>query len=275
MEAALQFLAFLQESGMPTEVTSLRREHIEGFEERLNGKWRPATVAARHRSLQQLFRWLVDEDIIGVSPMIKMRSPKVEDQPVDVLTDAQIRRLLAACEGTDFEDRRDSAIVRLLLDTGGRLSEITKLRYDPHDEDNSDVSLDEGEIRVLGKGSRVRSVPIGRKTIKAIDRYVRARRGHVSADEPWLWLGRRGPMQQSGIYQMLNRRAAEAGIGHIHPHQFRHTFAHLWKASGGQDEDLMRVAGWRSPEMLRRYGASVADGRAKEAHRRLGLGDRF
>ncbi len=74
---------------------------------------------------------------------------------------------------------------------------------------------------------------------------------------------------------MLQHRCDHAGIGRLHPHQLRHTAAHMWLADGGQEGDLMRLFGWRSRKMLERYGASAADERAREAHRQRALADRF
>jgi hypothetical protein len=105
--------------------------------------------------------------------------------------------------------------------------------------------------------------------LKATDagRLVTDRARHKDAALPWLWLGLKG-LTAWGIVLMLRRRGREVGLPDLHPHQFRHTFAHQWLADGGGETDLMRLAGWKSRLMLQRYGASAADARAREAHRR-------
>ena len=267
MQAYLESAQLLAAYSGGRDLESLTRGDIEDFLADQLSRHRATTAAGRYRNLQQFYRWVVEEGLVEVSPTAGLRPPTVPETPVPVLDEAAINRLLGTMTGRGFEDRRDTAIVRLFLDTGMRLSEVAGLQL-------TDVDLDADVALVLGKGHRPRACPFGDKTGQAIERYLRERNKHARAKGPELWLGARGVLTGNGITQMLRRRAKQAGIDHLHPHMFRHTFAHRWLSEGGQEQDLMRLAGWRSREMLSRYGASAADQRAREAHKRLGLGDR-
>ncbi len=138
-----------------------------------------------------------------------------------------------------------------------------------------DIDWDNQLLRVVLKGGKELAVPFGMRSAQSLDRYVRARTRHKYARSPWLWLGLKGRLTDSGIRQMVERRCVEAGIPHIFPHQGRHTTAHNWLSKGGNEGDLMELMGWTSRDMLGRYGKSAAVERAQKAHRKMALGDEF
>lgn len=198
----------------------------------------------------------------GLSP------PMPAAKPVPVLQDDELTALLKTCTGKAFEDRRDEAILRVLLGAGIRVSELCGLKV-------TDVDLDREMALVLGKGNKIRPVYFGTRTVRALDRYLRERRKHRWTHLDAMFLTQRGALSTDGARERIRVRAEQAGLkDRMHPHRFRHTFAHDYLMAGGQERDLKRLAGWSSDVMLERYGASAADVRARESARRLRRGDR-
>jgi site-specific recombinase XerD len=263
MAAVDGLAAHLAAHGMPTAVDRIAREHVESYLADQLATRAAATAHQRYRGLLQFFKWCLEEGEIRENPMRNMRPPIVPEGVARVLTEDEIRRLLATCDASPA-GRRDEALIRLLLDSGARLGEATRLTLE-------DVDLDGAVVRLFGKGRRWRLVAISPKTCKALDRWLR-RRGMEPGP---LWVGARGPMTESGVRQMIWRRSAQAGIPRVHPHALRHSMASQWLQAGGSEGGLMKRAGWRSRAMLQRYASSTAEQRAIEEAHRLGLGDRY
>lgn len=264
------FAAWLDDQDRPATLDQLTRDAITSWLASLaDGGQSTNTLATRFRGLRRFCRWLVGEDYLPASPMDGMEQPRGAPQPVPVLTDDEVVALLKSCAGKDFNDRRDQAILRVLFDCGIRISECARLQLD-------DVDFGVDVLRVTGKGRKVRAVPFGAKTSVALDRYLRERRKHKQARYyDALWLTQRGAMSVDGLDERLRVRAQQAGVDGLHAHRFRHTAAHTWLVAGGGEQDLKRLMGWTSDAMLAVYGSSAADHRAREAARRLSLGDRL
>ena len=260
--------AWLTAHDRSIEVTDITRRDIDRFLADLHGEVNPGTVALHFRNLRAFFNWLANEGEIDASPMHRMGEPSVPDVPPEVLSEEQLTALFTSCKGRGFDERRDLAVLMVFADTGCRLGEVHGLRVDG-------LNRETRTLVVCGKGDKTRVVALGDRAMDAMVRYLRVRGSHRHAGTSSMWLGRNGPLTSSGIAQILDRRAQQAGIDHLNPHRFRHTFAHQWMAAGGQESDLMLIAGWTSPEMVRRYGRSAAADRAREAQRRLSPVDRL
>jgi len=266
LDAAEAFAVFCDDQYGPLDLDQVTAEHVNAYIAYQLSAWTASTAATRFRCLQQFFRYAEYSGHIETSPMADLRPPRVTDAPVPVLRDEELTRLLHTCDGTSFRDRRDLAMLRLLIDAGTRRQELATMT-------TRALDLDHHLITVTGKGQRVRTVSFGNETTAALTRYLEARSGHPASSDRHLWLGLRGPMTGSGIRYMVDRRATQAGIDGVFPHRFRHTFAHRWLLAGGNETDLQTLAGWQSPQMLTRYGASARAERAIHAHQRLALGD--
>lgn len=223
-------------------------------------------------ALQQFFKWAVAEQLVPKDIWVGMIRPRIPKKPVPIISVEDLTALLQIEKPRRSEDAfyyyRDIAMLRFFIDTGVRVAEITTLRSELVDF-NADLAT------VKGKGSKVRQVPFGDKTAQSMRRYLKHRDKRTFSELPEFFIGRQGRLTTQGVREMIQRRCKEAGVPHIHPHQFRHTAAHTWLAEDLGETNLVRLMGWESRQMLQVYATSAATERAIAQHRRAALGDRF
>jgi site-specific recombinase XerD len=279
-DSAKALCVFLATREMPTDVDSVDAEHLRAFLLSEEKRTSAVSAAVHFRNLRVFFGWLAREDErSSPNPMDRVDKPKVSKKAKPFFTDDELVSLLKTCSGSTFEDRRDTALIRVLIDTGIRVSGLANLRYDPDDDTLNDIFLSLRRLRIRLKGGDETWVPIGKKAAAAIDRYIRVRGRQTHSGSPWLWLGTRGRgaahMTDSGVRVMLKRRGAQAGIQNVNPHRFRRSFADKWLEAGGSVDDLMHITGWKTYDMVREYTEARGIARAHQAHARLSPGDRI
>lgn len=261
-----QFLDWCDANDCPPD---LNRRTVGAFiADLLDGGVEGSTARSRQLSVRRFSAWLAEEDEIERDELLGIKPPKLDVKVTESLTDDQCRALLKACQGKTLRDRRDEAIVRLMVETGARCNEVIQ-------QSLGDVRATDG-IAVIrrGKGGKGRTVYFGPSTGRAIERYLRLRKAHKLADGPRLWLGENGcGFAYGGLWDTLKKRAAAAGIEDFHPHLLRHTAAARWLDAGGSEGGLMAMAGWARRDMIDRYTKATSERRAADEARRLGLGD--
>jgi integrase len=221
-----------------------------------------STANQRYGSLSVFFGWLIDEGEIEQNPMLRIKRPKVAMKPVPLVDERVFERLLDTCDSS-FRGKRDRAILLLFWDCGIRRGEITSITVD-------DIDWHAERVRVWGKGAKFRDVPYTARTASALNRYDRARDNHKLASEDGFWLGERGVLTGSGLYQMVTKRVLRFDLPHIYPHQFRHSLTDRLLSSGVDGGDTMTILGWgpQSRSMLDRYASIRKADRAIESYRR-------
>ena len=210
---------FLTDQGLPLDPEEITTRHLRAFQAHLllpedqggAGK-RTSTVCTRHDALKLFFAFLEEEDDLP-NPMRRVQRPTEEEVTIQPLTEDQLAALIDTCRGKDFYDRRDMAIIRMWVSTPARLSEIALLRVVGADGE-PDVDPLAGMIYVMGKGRRPRQMALSPRACKAAIRYEKVRERHPNAASPFYWLShKKERFTQSGIRQMIARRAREAGSG--------------------------------------------------------------
>ena len=247
---------------------------------RTNGDKRPLSgrslenVWTAHRSF---FKWALLDGVIDRRPDEKIERPRYTNKEVEPITQDEFRRVFAACERTkqantnrraQYTSRRktavrDQAILLILLDTGLRVSELSRLNI-------GDVNLQDGEIVVApygsGRKTKARRVYISKATVRALWRYIMVEREGAHDTDPLIITTRNKRMDRNAIRQLLIDLGRKAGVrGNLHPHRMRHTAALEYVKNGGDPFSMQSLFGWVDMEMPRRY-ITMSGRDLREAH---------
>jgi len=273
------FLDFLVSQGISTDVTQISQYEIRAFILHLQQKrcfsvhrfnhaqdrgLSGHTINCYLRSLRIFFTWLVSEDIIESNPFDRVKIPRPPRKVIPTFSDSQIHQLLIAIDTKTAEGYRDYTFILTLLDTGVRVSELCSLKL-------KNLWLEDGVLKVLGKGNKERLIPIGNQVQRLLWRYInRYRPEPATANCDFLFLTREDrPLTKDRVEKIMNyygKRAKLKGV-RCSPHTLRHTAAVKFLRNGGDVFSLQRMLGHASLEMVKAY-LNLASNDVSQQHRR-------
>ncbi len=181
------------------------------------------SIARNYSSIKSFFRYLTANDYIEKNPALKFKGPKVTVHPPEVLSISEINKILEQPNTKTLLGLRDKAMLEFAYATGVRVSELINLK-------TNDLFLEEEVVRVFGKGSKERLVPIGSHAIYWVDQYlvkVRPVLAKKLISGNFLFLNSRGgKLSRMGFFKILRQYVQDSSIDkNVHPHTIRHSFA--------------------------------------------------
>jgi integrase/recombinase XerC/integrase/recombinase XerD len=207
-----------------------------------------ATIHCHVRTLRAFFSWLVAEGLTEENIAKNLKPPKLVRKVVSTLSDEEIIAIFHTLNLKNYCEARNLTIFMLLLDTGLRIGEVVSLKME-------DVHMDEGFLKVMGKGRKERIVPIGNNAQKALQRYLfryRTRPAHVGIENVFLSI-HGTPLTENSMKLMFARLGQRSGVERLHAHLCRHTFATRFLVNGGDVFTLQQILGHSTLEMVRNY----------------------
>ncbi|HLB31076.1 MAG TPA: tyrosine-type recombinase/integrase [Gammaproteobacteria bacterium] len=209
------------------------------------------------RAWKRFFRWMVEESMIARDPSIKLKRPRLPDEPPKDVTPDDLRRMLEAAR----DNPRDYAIVCFLADTACRVGGLVSLR-------RRDIDLDEGFALVREKGDQARLVYFTARTAQAVAAYLDADcSDEADMDSEFVFRGLRGPLTTAGVYQALRRLARRAGVkGRWNPHAFRHAWARQALKRSANLQEVSEILGHRSIVVTAKFYARYLDRELQVRH---------
>ncbi len=231
------------------EITRINPLNLRSFVSILFQKNHPASIARKLSSLRSFFQYWVKEGVITQNPAKTIHSPKIPKRLPRFLNVDEIFKLLDAPMSVDFKGLRDKAILELLYSSGLRVSELIGV-------DQNQIDFDQGILRVLGKGSKERLVPVGAKALDKIKLYLaeRAKLAKI-VDQEAVFLNRRGiRLTVRSIQRMLDKAIKTCGLPkEVSPHVLRHSFATHMLNSGADLRSIQELLGHASLSTTQRY----------------------
>ncbi len=224
-----RFLQFLVKTKLSP--FDIAQENITDYIATLQGNLSVRSIARNLSALKMFFRFLVSDGKIKGNPARRLGVPKLPQRLPEVLTVHEVEILLSQPTVSTHQGQRDKTMLELLYATGLRVSELVGLRV-------SNINLEAGYVRTVGKGSKERMIPMGEKALESLRFYLSDGRIGLlkKRSSPYLFLNSRGrPLTRQGFWKIIKRYRTMAGIKkEITPHILRHSFAtHLLE--GGAD----------------------------------------